>query len=341
MGGGVKRARERGERRVTLGGVAFVLSGDPELAGRAAELADSMPDNTERAYRGHIERFDRFCTDNGLDPWSPATVADYLAAMFDAKGNGPIALRQCATALRAAYRCTGREDHHPSWAKVVRGAVKEWVERGKPSGEALPLRMDTLHASARALRREGTPRALRDRALLLLGWSAGLRAAELLALNRDDVGPTVGGDGLEVRIRGTKTNRTTTEWAHLPARDEAATCPLAAWNEWDRARPASFGFNGEPAWLGTGRSGRLNDKRLAGEHAVTRAIHRALVAADIEDPGYTSHSLRAGVATELAERGVGLQAIANVGRWKNVNTVLRYARRARAMKDSPLHVLGG
>lgn len=330
-------------KRVELGGESFALAGDPALSGRAAELAGKIPHNTERVYIGHIERFGRFCVAEGLDPWDPAVGAQYLAALWDANGSVPITLRQCATALRAAYRCTGRSDDHPSWVKVIKGAQKEWVERGSVSGEALPLRMATLHAMVRALVRPLSTlpraRALRDRALLLTAWSAGMRSAEVMALDVDDM--TAHDEGLMVRVRGSKMNRTTVEFAKLPVREERATCPLAAWRDWVDARPASFVFEGEPAWLTSGRSGRIHEGRLAGEHAVERIIARALEAADIDDPGYTSHSLRAGIATELAERGVPLPSIANVGRWKSLNSVLRYARREHSWGASALHALEG
>lgn len=54
---------------------------------------------------------------------------------------------------------------------------------------------------------------------------------------------------------------------------------------------------------------------------------------------FTAHSLRAGLATELAEAGIPMQQIANAGRWKRLDTVLDYARRARAMTDAPHRAL--
>lgn len=333
-------------RPLKLAGESIRLSGDSTLRGRAAELAAAtLPHNTERAYRGHIERFDRFCTDNGFDAWDPSIVADYLAACYEARKYGAVALNQCATALRTAYRVTGREHRHTSWADVIDGAKRELT--AKPNGrggEAEALRMEDLHAAVRALYRQATEQAaerdrnLRDRAMLLIGFYAGLRRSEIIALDVADLEEKT--EGLIVRIRGSKTARTTTMYALLPRGRDPAACPVTAWRDWRDRVPTSLGLEGDPAWLATGRTGRLGTRRLPDGHTIERIIQRALVAADFHQSGlFTAHSLRAGLATELAERGVPIPSIANAGRWKRLDTVLRYARRARRWKDSPLHIL--
>lgn len=339
-----------------LGGELVRFGSAKGLSGRAGEVAaEGVPANTERAYRGHIARYGAWCRERSAEPWAVLAVADYLAWCLD-QNNGPVALRQCASALRYAWKVTGRALDDTPWRAVLSGAAVVHAERtrGRPvdAGQALALRLDALHVAVRALyevQGVSRPRSLRDRALLLVGYLGAMRRTDITRLDRGDVREV--GEGLVVAIRGVKGDRATVHEVALLAgeRDESgrpldpAVCPVEAWRDWCSCLPPSLGLEGDPAWLGTGRSGRIADppRRLGGDRSVERILQRALADAGVRQAGcYTAHSLRAGLATELAERGVPLPAIATAGRWKALNTVLRYARRGRRFKDSPLRALG-
>lgn len=334
---------------IELGGERVRLAGSAELTGPAAELAQaSAPTNTLKAYAGHLRRLEDFCRANGLDPWQPVSVADYLAACHTAQHHAADTLAQAASAIRCAYRATGRNDRHDAWRQVIKGArnaiASDKTRRG--ASEAPPLRIDALRDATRALYaalHEGprlqAPRAARDRALLLIGFLSGLRKTELVALDMDDV--TTSKDGMTLRVRGTKNHRSTVFQVTIGrGRIGPATCPVAAWEDWTDQRPACLPTLSAPAWLSTGRSGRMTARRIGAGHSIERILHRALRLARVEDPTrYTAHSLRAGLATELSEAGVTLAQVANAGRWDSVDTVLRYARRARRWQDSPLRSL--
>ena len=332
---------------IELGGERVRLAGSAELTGPAAELAEaSAPTNTLKAYAGHLRRLDTFCQANGLDPWQPVSVADYLAACHTAQHHAADTLAQAASAIRAAYRATGRPDRQEAWRQVIKGARQAIATRGATTREAPPVRLDALRDATRALYAElhegprlQAPRAARDRALLLIGFLSGLRKTELVALDMDDV--TTSKDGMTLRVRGTKNHRSTVFQVTIGrGRIGRATCPVAAWEDWTQQRPAFLPTLSAPAWLSTGRSGRLTACRIGAGHSIERILHRALRLARIEDPTrYTAHSLRAGLATELSEAGVTLAQVANAGRWDSVDTVLRYARRARRWQDSPLRSL--
>lgn len=339
-----------------LGGEAINLADSKGLRGKAAQLAAHIPANTERVYRGQIARYDAWCRHNGLHPWDASVVADYLAAMHEHKRVGAVSLRQAATAIRRAFAATGRETNHPEWEAVIKGAVTEMVKAGVVGrGEAYPLDFDTLKVGVRALYRFATETgivyetawAARDRALLLIGYLGALRRSELTALDLDDVEIDTfkrpdGTEhrGLVVRIRGAKTTRDHLTFATIPQGYDAATDPVRAWEDWRKVRRDE----GESAWLANGRTGRLITVRLGGDHSIARIIRRALNLGGIFPPlsgrcAYTAHSLRAGLATELAEKGVHIAQIANAGRWTGLDTALRYASRARRWEDSPHRAL--
>jgi integrase len=74
-------------------------------------------------------------------------------------------------------------------------------------------------------------RGRRDRALLLFGFAAALRRAELVAIHVEDVAEIAG--GLRLRITHSKTDQTG-QGAEigLPRGRHAETCPVQAFHDW-------------------------------------------------------------------------------------------------------------
>ena len=325
--------------------------------GAAGQLVRaSIRPNTERAYVGAFARFDHWCAATHLPtgemtarfehPFAPESLAEYIAQLHK-QGAAMMTLTQAVSAVRAAFKATGRpiDEDSAAWkrvAAVVKGARAEQTEQGgRGRGPANALRLEDLHAAVAALARVRGPtmaRARRDRALLLIGYLGGLRRAELAALDCSDLTTTA--EGLSVRVRGAKTTRDEITRADLPRGRHPTFCPVTAWQDWRELAPPSLPGIDAPAFVATTRSGRPIAERI-GDDQIGRTLRRALALGGIEDPSrYSAHSLRAGLATELAEKGVPIPQIANAGRWESLDTVLRYARRARRWQDSPLHALG-
>jgi integrase/recombinase XerC len=130
--------------------------------------------------------------------------------------------------------------------------------------------------------------SLRDRALLELAYSAGLRLSELVGLNRGDVDRAAG----LLRVRG-KGRRERIVPAGAPA--------LAALDRYlgGSRRTAS---RGDEAVFVNPRGGRLSGR------TVQRVVHRRLgeIAGSL---GVTPHALRHSFATHLLDRGADLRAI--------------------------------
>ncbi len=342
---------------VTLDGRLLSLTATDGLDERSADLARrSKADNTLTAYRGHVKRYDAWCRVTNSNPWEIATVAHYLTHCHRDRSYHRAALSQAFTALRLALRAGRLELTPDAWAPVralVRGASRELAQSGVVArGSAPPLRLVDLTAAVVRLhhlsrspggREVSLAVARRDRALLLAGYFGGLRRAELVSLNLDDV--TSSARGLEVRLRSAKATPGEVLAVSIPSGTHAATDPVGAWSEWLEVRPgpAELELGGSPAWLrcidGNGSRTLCTGRRI-GMGSVAVVLRRSLRAVGVADwASYRSHSLRAGLATELAECGVSIVQIANAGRWDDLDSALRYARRARRWSDSPLHAL--
>ena len=242
---------------------------------------------------------------------SPHTLAAYrrdVARVFDlAAGPGrPVApgawtRELLERALRDLYRSGHAAGSAAralaAWRSFGRFCVRRGVLAQDPA-RALPFprrpqrlprtlpRLDLNEALDR-LAAAADPQASRDRALLELAYSAGLRLAELVGLDGRDLDRT----GALLRVRG-KGRRE--RIAPVGARALAALDAYLA----HAGRPAPA--PGEP--LFAGRAGRLSGR------TVQRAVRRRLagLAAGL---GVTPHALRHSFASHLLDAGADLRAI--------------------------------
>jgi site-specific recombinase XerC len=121
---------------------------------------------------------------------------------------------------------------------------------------------------------------LRDRALLLIGYAAGLRPSELVSLDVSDLTVVEGGLTMSL-MRG---------HIVIPYGVEPELCPVLAWEDWE----AAAGLTAGPAFRSIDRDGRLGLTRL-GEKAITRMVQRAAERAGLDESRYSALSLRLGM----------------------------------------------
>ena len=153
---------------------------------------------------------------------------------------------------------------------------------------------------------EGTPDRLlrlRDRALLLLGFSGAFRRSELVALNVEDLEFT--GDGLVVTQRRGKTNQ---EGAGrkigIPFGGNPDTCRVRAVREWLDVAAIMSG----PVFRSVNRHGQVEPARLS-DKAVAIVVKRHAPGAGVDPWRYAGHSLRAGLAPAAAAAGASERSI--------------------------------
>lgn len=306
-------------------------------AGRAAD--ESAAPRTVACYRGAVARFDRWLAECGPasfgDDSATGLLCEYLTILGDS-GASRSTLRQAARAVRLACESLGIVLAWSSVLATLRGLERRLAGMGRGVRFALPLRLVDLERALSHLARLDEPATCRDRALLALGWFGALRRSEITALNVSDV--RVDRRGVELSLRAPKQAPGEVLGVTIP-RGVSVACPVAAWEAWAEWNQRDLLGDGI-AFPRLGGGGRHVLAERLGQGAVTSVVRRALRDAGVDGwAGYTSHSLRAGLATELAERGVVLAQIANAGRWSSADTALRYARRARRWDDTPLRAL--
>lgn len=232
--------------------------------------------NTVAAYRGDLNQFFAFADKEGVGSIDGVDrrIARLYLADLDARAYSRRSIARKASAVRAFYADLGR-----------RGAVEtnpfDGVARirlDKPLPHALPIR-SVLHAIESI--DTSTPIGLRDRAIVDVLYSSGLRVSELTSLKLGDVG----GDLLTVVGKGGKTRRVP---IGRPAQ-ESVRCYV------ELGRPGLVSTAaGDALWVGL-RGGPLSPR------GVRRVVRKAVAT--------FPHALRHSFATHLLEGGADLRVV--------------------------------
>lgn len=269
-------------------------------------------ESTRKAYRSDIHHFEGW---GGKLPATPEMIASYLHAYADALK--PTTLARHLIALKHWHTYQGFTDptSHPAIQKTLAGITRA---HGRPKDKARALTPDELALIVTSLKKSDTLAAIRDSALLQIGFFGALRRSELVAIRYEDIKWDKA--GIEVLLPSSKTDQTHEgQYCAIPYGNDTL-CPIRALENWLAESKI--------------KSGSIFRRIIVGEHIGSSALtplsinnilkNRALEAGITDITKLSSHSLRRGLATSAARAGAPLQAIMRAGRWKQTNTVMEY-----------------
>jgi site-specific recombinase XerC len=160
----------------------------------------------------------------------------------------------------------------------------------RPPKRVTPIGLSELRRMVEAL--PNSPKVTRDRALLLLGFAAGLRRSELVAVNVEDV-EIIGDLGLIVSLRRSK-KPGDARAIGIPYGRES--CPVRAVQDWIK----TSGIKGGPLFRPVDQAGTVSDRRIS-DRSVARIVQRAARRAGLNPAQFAGDSLRAGLAAAAAQ----------------------------------------
>jgi integrase len=166
-------------------------------------------------------------------------------------------------------------------------------------------------------------RALRDRAIILLGFAGAFRRSELVAIDLEDIEEAP--EGLLVTIRRSKTDQEGIGRKVAIPRGEIA-CPVAALRAWLEAA----GITGALSSVVSSTSARSASRIAASRLAMSRPSSGCRRQARARGSAFAGHSLRAGFVTSAVKRGANLLKITDVTGHRSLEMLKTYSRDAEA-----------
>jgi len=284
---------------------------------------------TRRVYQSAFALFRTWCEQHQASPLpaDPRTVAFYMTDVATRYRATTLDLHLAAIAY--AHRAAGLPI--PTTHQAVR-EVRTGLRRthGAAARGKAALMTDDLRRVVGLL--DHTPVGLRDRALLLLGFAGAFRRSELVSLDVDDLGFTP--QGIRVDLRRPKTDQVAEgRPVGIPYGASAETCPVRAVERWlAHVRSVVPGYDDGPLFLRLDAGGRLRLARLS-DRGVARVVQRCAERAGLDPARFAGHSLRAGLATSAAARGVSERSIMNQTGHRSLTMVRRYIRDGELFRD--------
>ena len=281
-----------------------------------AATADSLSENTRRAYRSGWQRFETWVARHGETPLParPETVAAYLADRAD-RGASMSTVRADAAAIAAAHRAAGHESPTTSEGvrATLRGLARQRAGRTQQQAQALTDQaLTAIRATARRPRRgrggaletaEGaSARGRVDIALTQVAADAGLRRSELAALAWADIEAWPDGSG-RLTVRHSKTDQ--------DGQGTVVYLSPQAMADLDAIRPEGCDADAPVFGLGPAQLSR----RIA-----AAARHAGL------EGTFSGHSGRVGLARRMTARGAPAADVQRQGRWRSAEMVAAYTR---------------
>jgi len=296
-------------------------------------LQSSKANNTVRAYKSDFKDFGLFCAQNGFKslPSEPKIVSLYLTYLStkDAKMS---TLKRRLVSIGVIHRLKGHylDTKHPSIIENIMGIKrrKGSIQKGKK-----PILISHLKQLIDVIDQQDNEdiKKLRDRSIILIGFSGGFRRNEIVSLDYSDLDFVE--EGLKIQIRRSKTDQFGEGLVKaLPYFDNSKYCPVVSLKSWINISKINSGA----LFRRFSKGSKLSNHRLT-DQTVALLIKQYLEIVGIDSKNYSGHSLRSGFATATAESGAEERNIMAMTGHKSTEMVRRYIKEANLFKNNALN----
>jgi len=296
-------------------------------------LRNSKADNTIRAYKSDFNDFGLFCAQNGFKslPSEPKIVSLYLTQL-STKNVKISTIKRRLVSIGVIHKLKGHylDTKHPLIVENLMGIKRR---KGSIQNGKKPLLINNLKKIINVIdeQKKEKIKILRDRTIILIGFSGGFRRNEIVSLDFDDLDFVE--EGLKINIKRSKTDQFGAgSTKGLPYFENSQYCPVVSIKKWIEISKINSGALFRRFTKGS----NLSEKRLT-DQTVALLIKEYLGLAGIDSTNYSGHSLRSGFATSAAEAGAEERTIMAMTGHKSTEMVRRYIKNADLFKNNALN----
>lgn len=261
-------------------------------------------------------------------PAKPETIVNYINDLADyAKAS---TIRRRISAISENYNASDDHVENPCRAWIVKEALigltrlKGTVQKGKT-----PIYWEEIEEMIHRMDLSSL-QALRDRAVLLLGFMGAFRRSELAGLDVEDIRKYP--QGIVVTIRHSKTDQTSAgQQIGIPYLSHSSMDCIHALQEWLTAA----GITSGPLFRSFLKNGKVSSRRLS-DKSINLIVKKYAASIGLNPEMYGAHSLRHGFATYAALQGVEERLIMKQTRHRSVEMVRRYINEADLFTNNPI-----
>ena len=172
---------------------------------------------------------------------------------------------------------------------------------------------------------------LRNKSILLVGFSGGFRRNEIVSLDYEDLDFVY--EGVKISIKRSKTDQFGEGFIKaIPYFENNLYCTVTLLKRWINISKINKG----PLFRRFTKGSKLTNKRLT-DQTVALLIKEYLNKTGIDSKNYSGHSLRSGFATSAAESGAEERSIMAMTGHKSSEMVRRYIKEANLFKNNALN----
>ena len=283
----------------------------------------SKSKNTLKAYRSDFEDFNKFCNQFNFPilPTNPKVVGLYLTNLSNTSKYSTLKRRLASINIIHKVKGYHLDCNHPLIRENLIG-IKRKIginQKGKK-----PLLYNNLIKIINLINSNivnNNILNIRDKAILLLGFSGGFRRSELANLKTEDLEFVK--EGLKVKIRFSKNDQFGEGHVKgIPSFGNVEICPVLACKKWLNAR-------------------NKNKSTLfyCSDKTISLIVKKYTLLIGLDPKLYSGHSLRSGFATSTAGMGADERSIMQMTGHKSSEMVRRYIKESNIFKNNALSKL--
>ena len=296
-------------------------------------LKNSKAKNTVRAYKSDFKDFGLFCVQKGFKtfPSDPKIVSLYLTYL-STKDIKLSTIKRRLVSIGVIHKMKGHylDTKHPIIIENLMGIKRR---KGIVQKSKKPILINDLKQIIDVINQQQIAdiKKLRDKSIILIGFSGGFRRNEIVSLDFEDLDFVF--EGLKITVKRSKTDQFGEGMTKgLPYFDNKIYCPVTTLQRWLNVSKIKKG----PLFRRFSKGSKLTNNRLT-DQTVALIIKQYLNFTNINSTNYSGHSLRSGFATSAAEAGAEERSIMAMTGHKSTEMVRRYIKEANLFKNNALN----